>query len=66
MEVNKAMRVSVMRILGQGSTKMEHTKGKQCFRQQAECLKYEDVLQLSEQPTDNDGSVILRPGNKYE
>ena len=56
-EVNEGMWVSAMRILGQDSTKVEYAKGKQCCQQQAECLKNEDVLQLSEQPTGNVGHL---------
>ncbi|NXG10539.1 TXNIP protein, partial [Sakesphorus luctuosus] len=41
-------------------------KGPAQCRQEMEYLRFEDVLALEEQPTDGDGSVILRPGNKYE
>ncbi|XP_068614487.1 thioredoxin-interacting protein-like [Brachionichthys hirsutus] len=65
-EVNEATRVSAMKLLGLGCAKVEYAKGKQKCRQEAEYLRHEEVLGLDEQPTDSDGAVILRPGNKYE
>uniref|UniRef100_A0A3Q2QET5 Thioredoxin interacting protein a n=1 Tax=Fundulus heteroclitus TaxID=8078 RepID=A0A3Q2QET5_FUNHE len=64
-EVSEVTRVSTMKVLALGCAKVEYAKGKQRCRQEAEYLRYEEVLQLSEQPT-SDGSVVLRPGNKYE
>ncbi|XP_054620614.1 thioredoxin interacting protein a [Dunckerocampus dactyliophorus] len=65
-EVNDVTRVSAVRLLGLGCAKVEYAKGKQRCRQEAEYLRHEAVLRLSDQPTDADGSVVLRPGNKYE
>uniref|UniRef100_A0A3Q3GQ32 Thioredoxin-interacting protein n=1 Tax=Labrus bergylta TaxID=56723 RepID=A0A3Q3GQ32_9LABR len=65
-EVNEVTRVTAVKVLGLGCAKVEYAKGKQRCRQEAEYLRYEEVLRLDEQPTDSDGSVILRPGNKYE
>ncbi|XP_062265754.1 thioredoxin interacting protein a [Platichthys flesus] len=65
-EVNEVTRVSAVKVLGLGCAKVEYAKGKQRCRQEAEYLRYEKVLQLNDQPTDSDGSVVLRPGNKYE
>ncbi|XP_074543801.1 thioredoxin interacting protein a [Halichoeres trimaculatus] len=65
-EVNETTRVSAVKVLGLGCAKVDYSKGKQRCRQEAEYLRYEDVLRLDEQPTDSDGSVVLRPGNKYE
>ncbi|XP_047238741.1 thioredoxin interacting protein a isoform X1 [Girardinichthys multiradiatus] len=65
-EVSEVTRVSAMKLQALGCAKVEYAKGKQRCRQEAEYLRYEEVLQLSEQPTDSDGSVVLRPGNRYE
>lgn len=65
-EVSEATRVLAMRIVGVGCAKVGYAKGKQRCRQETEYLRYEEVVPLDEQPTDTDGSVILRPGNKYE
>ncbi|XP_034457093.1 thioredoxin interacting protein a [Hippoglossus hippoglossus] len=65
-EVNEVTRVSAVKVLGLGCAKVEYAKGKQRCRQEAEYLRYEQVLTLNDQPTDSDGSVLLRPGNKYE
>ncbi|KAJ8386536.1 hypothetical protein AAFF_G00170060 [Aldrovandia affinis] len=65
-EVSEITRVSAMRVIGVGCAKVEYAKGKQRCREEMEYLKYEDVVRLDDQPADNDGSVILRPGNKYE
>uniref|UniRef100_A0A3Q3JFT7 Thioredoxin-interacting protein n=1 Tax=Monopterus albus TaxID=43700 RepID=A0A3Q3JFT7_MONAL len=65
-EVNEVTRVSAVKILGLGHAKVGYAKGKQRCRQEAEYLRYEAVLRLDDQPTDSDGSVVLRPGNKYE
>ncbi|KAJ0044169.1 hypothetical protein NL108_008745 [Boleophthalmus pectinirostris] len=65
-EVGENTRVSAVKMLGLGCAKVEYAKGKQRCRQEAEYLRHEEVLRLDNQPTDADGSVILRPGNKYE
>ncbi|XP_065327510.1 thioredoxin interacting protein a [Pelmatolapia mariae] len=65
-EVSEMMRVSALKLLGLGCAKVEYAKGKQRCRQEAEYLRHESVLRLQDQPTDSDGSVLLRPGNKYE
>ncbi|KAL4593218.1 thioredoxin-interacting protein-like, partial [Arapaima gigas] len=64
-EVCDVTRVSVVRLLGIGCAKVEYAKGKQRCREEIEYLRYEKVLQLEDRPSDTDGSVILRPGNKY-
>ncbi|MCJ8749519.1 hypothetical protein PDJAM_G00177220 [Pangasius djambal] len=65
-EVNDITRVSAMRVLGIGCAKVDYAKGKQRCRQEIDYLKYEEVVHLDDHPADTDGSVILRPGNKYE
>ncbi|XP_055750151.1 thioredoxin-interacting protein-like [Salvelinus fontinalis] len=65
-EVAEVTRVSAMKVLGVGCAKVEYAKGKQKCREENEYLRYEEVVQLDDQPADQDGSVLLRPGNKYE
>ncbi|XP_062342798.1 thioredoxin-interacting protein-like [Osmerus eperlanus] len=65
-EVSEVTRVSAMKVLGIGCAKVEYAKGKQRCREENEYLRYEEVVHLDDQPADTDGSVILRPGNKYE
>ncbi|KTG06116.1 hypothetical protein cypCar_00003230 [Cyprinus carpio] len=77
-EVLEVTRVTCMKVLGVGCAKVEYAKGKQRCREEVDYLKYEDVVHLDDHPadsskgiyayllTDTDGSVILRPGNKYE
>ncbi|KAL0962232.1 hypothetical protein UPYG_G00337420 [Umbra pygmaea] len=65
-EVCEVTKVSAMRVLGVGCAKVEYAKGKQKCREENEYLRYEEVVQLDDHPVDQDGSVILRPGNKYE
>ncbi|XP_008329776.1 thioredoxin interacting protein a [Cynoglossus semilaevis] len=65
-EVNEVTRVSAVKVLALGSAKVEYPKGKQRCRQEAEYLRHTEVLRMVDQPSDDDGSVILRPGNKYE
>ncbi|KAM8884400.1 thioredoxin interacting protein a [Synchiropus picturatus] len=65
-EVNELTRVSEVKLFGVGNAKVEYAKGKQKCRQEAEYLRHEEVLRLDDHPSDSDGSVILRPGNKYE
>ncbi|XP_035428369.1 thioredoxin-interacting protein isoform X1 [Cygnus atratus] len=65
-EVAEVTRVSAVKVLACGVAKVNWAKGPQQCKQEMEYLRFEDVLTLEEQPTDGDGSVILRPGNKYE
>ncbi|XP_010139563.1 PREDICTED: thioredoxin-interacting protein [Buceros rhinoceros silvestris] len=65
-EVAEVTRVSAVKVLACGVAKVNWAKGPQQCRQETEYLRFEDVLTLEEQPMDGDGSVILRPGNKYE
>ncbi|CAL8297093.1 unnamed protein product [Lota lota] len=65
-EVTQATRVVSMRVLGVGCARVRYSKGKQRCRQETTYLNYEQVVFLDDQPIDNDGAVILRPGNKYE
>ncbi|XP_030638047.1 thioredoxin interacting protein b [Chanos chanos] len=65
-EVTEVTKVSAIRIYGIGCAKVEYIKGKQRCRKEIDYLKYEDVISLDHLPTDQDGCVILRPGNKYE
>merc|ERR1719348_2317514 len=65
-EVAEATRVSALRVLGLGVAKVQYAKGKQRCREEMQYLRYEETLHLDDQPADSDGSVILRPGNKYE
>ncbi|MEE6491320.1 hypothetical protein FKM82_016176 [Ascaphus truei] len=62
-EVAEVTRVSAVRVLACGVAKVLWSKASQ---QEMEYLRYEDTLQVEDKPTDSDGSVILRPGNKYE
>lgn len=50
-EVNEVTRVSAVRVLGLGCAKVEYAKGKQRCRQEAEYMRYEEVLLLDDQPT---------------
>ncbi|XP_040909315.1 thioredoxin interacting protein a [Toxotes jaculatrix] len=65
-EVNEVTRVSAVKVLGLGRAKVGYAKGKQRCKEETEYLRYEEVLRLDDQPTAADGSVVLRPGNKYE
>ncbi|KAJ8287961.1 hypothetical protein COCON_G00006200 [Conger conger] len=65
-EVSEVTRVSAMRVIGAGCAKVEYAKGKQRCRDEIEYLKYEEVVHLDDHPQDVDGSVTLRPGNRYE
>ena len=53
-EVNEVMRVSAVKVRALGCAKVEYAKGKQRCRQEAEYLRYEEVLRLDEQPTGTD------------
>lgn len=55
-EVTEVLRVNAVKILALGRAKVEYAKGKQRCRQEAEYLRHEEVLKLSEQPT---GRYIL-------
>ncbi|KAM6999424.1 thioredoxin-interacting protein [Passerculus sandwichensis] len=65
-EVAEVTRVTAVKVLACGVARVTWAKGPAQCRQEMEYLRFEDVLALEEQPTDDDGSVILRPGNKYE
>ncbi|KAJ3608591.1 hypothetical protein NHX12_023123 [Muraenolepis orangiensis] len=65
-EVLRAARVSAMRLRAGGVAKVHYSKGQTRCRQETEYFKYEQVVVLDDQPTDADGSVLLRPCNKYE
>ncbi|NWR26295.1 TXNIP protein, partial [Emberiza fucata] len=65
-EVAEVTRVTAVKVLACGVARVTWAKGPAQCRQEMEYLRFEDVLALEEQPTDEDGSVILRPGNKYE
>lgn len=65
-EVSETTRVAAMRLCGIGCARVEYSKGNQRCKDALDYLKYQDVLHLDEHPTDSDGCVILRPGNRYE
>ncbi|KAM4664020.1 thioredoxin-interacting protein [Discoglossus pictus] len=65
-EVAEVTRVSAVRILACGVAKVLWSKGSQHCKQEMEYLRCEDTLHMEDQPTDSDGSVLLRPANKYE
>lgn len=50
-EVTETTRVSAVKVAAVGSAKVEYAKGKQRCRQEAEYLRHEEVLRLSDQPT---------------
>ncbi|XP_069806344.1 thioredoxin-interacting protein [Dendropsophus ebraccatus] len=62
-EVCEVTRVTAVKLLACGVAKVLWS---QHCKQEMEYLRYEDTLHMEEQPTDSDGSVILRPGNVYE
>lgn len=49
-EVSEVTRVSAVRVLGIGCAKVEYAKGKQRCREETEYLRYEEVVQLDNQP----------------
>ncbi len=57
-EVNEVTRVSAVKVLGLGCAKVEYAKGKQRCRQEAEYLRYEEVLRLDDQPTGTDSFTL--------
>ncbi|XP_052002914.1 thioredoxin-interacting protein-like isoform X1 [Xyrauchen texanus] len=63
-EVLEVIRVSAVRLFGIGCAKVEYSKGKLRCREEIEYLKCDEVLHLDHQHTD--GSITLRPGNRYE
>ncbi|XP_051577208.1 thioredoxin interacting protein b isoform X1 [Myxocyprinus asiaticus] len=65
-EVSEVTRISAVSLFGIGCAKVEYSKGKLHCREEIEYLNYEEVLHLDHQPTDADGSITLRPGNKYK
>ncbi|XP_039608827.1 thioredoxin-interacting protein-like [Polypterus senegalus] len=66
LEVQELTQVSAMRVIGIGCAKVEYPKGKQHCKEEVDYLRYEDTLRLDDHPTEEDGSVILRPGKRYE
>ncbi|KAG8449870.1 hypothetical protein GDO86_016516 [Hymenochirus boettgeri] len=62
-EVAEVTRVTAVKLVACGVAKVLWSQ--QC-KQEMEYLRYEDTLQMEDQPADSDGSVILRPGNFYE
>lgn len=50
-EVSEVTRVSAVKVLALGRAKVGYAKGKQRCRQEAEYLRYEEVLKLDGQPT---------------
>ncbi|XP_053330918.1 thioredoxin-interacting protein [Spea bombifrons] len=65
-EVSEVTRVTAVKILACGVAKVLWSAGSHHCKQEMEYLRYEDTLQMEDQPTDSDGSVIMRPGNRYE
>ncbi|KAM4014278.1 thioredoxin-interacting protein [Anomaloglossus baeobatrachus] len=65
-EVCEVTRVSAVKFLACGVAKVLWSSGSHHCKQEMEYLRFEDTLQMEDQPTDSDGSVILRPGNRYE
>ncbi|KAM9294198.1 thioredoxin-interacting protein [Gastrophryne carolinensis] len=65
-EVAEVTRVTAVKIHACGVAKVLWSSGPQHCKQEMEYLRYEDTLQMDDQPTDSDGSVLLRPGNRYE
>uniref|UniRef100_A0A8C1T679 Thioredoxin-interacting protein n=1 Tax=Cyprinus carpio TaxID=7962 RepID=A0A8C1T679_CYPCA len=65
-EVAEVVQISAVKLFGNGCAKVDYNKGKMHCRDEIEYLKYEEVLHLDHQPTDADGSITLRPGNRYE
>ncbi|XP_016375625.1 thioredoxin interacting protein b [Sinocyclocheilus rhinocerous] len=65
-EVAEVVQISAVKLFGIGCAKVDYNKGKMHCRDEIEYLKYEEVLHLDHQPTDADGSITLRPGNRYE
>ncbi len=59
-EVNEVTRVSAVKVLGLGCAKVEYAKGKPRCRQEAEYLRYEEVLRLDDQPTGTDSFTRCR------
>ncbi|XP_064416589.1 thioredoxin interacting protein a [Latimeria chalumnae] len=66
LEVAEVTRVAAVKVLAVGEARVEWTEGSKRPKEVVEYVRYEDVLLLDNQPTDSDGSVILRPGNKYQ
>ncbi|XP_067252583.1 thioredoxin interacting protein b isoform X1 [Chanodichthys erythropterus] len=65
-EVAEVVQISAVKLFGIGCAKVDYNKGKLQCREEIDYLKYEEILHLDHQPTDADGSITLRPGNKYE
>lgn len=62
-EVCEVTRVTAVKLLACGVAKVVWSQN---CKQEMEYLRVEDTLHMDDQPTDSDGSVILRPGNQYE
>ncbi|KAM8921044.1 thioredoxin-interacting protein [Pelodytes ibericus] len=65
-EVAEVTTVISVKVLACGVAKVLWSSGPQHCKQEMEYLRYEDTLQMEERPTASDGSVIMRPGNRYE
>lgn len=65
-EVCEVTRVTAVKLLACGVAKVLWSSASQHCKQEMEYLRFEDSLHMDDQPTDSDGSVILRPGNHYE
>ncbi|XP_016137208.1 thioredoxin-interacting protein-like [Sinocyclocheilus grahami] len=65
-DVAEVVQISAVKLFGIGCATVDYNKGKMHCRDEIEYLKYEEVLHLDHQPTDSDGSITLRPGNRYE
>ncbi|XP_067093303.1 thioredoxin-interacting protein-like [Osmerus mordax] len=65
-EVSEVTKLSAMRVFGIGCANVGYTKGKQRCHEEIDYLKYEDTVRLNHELRDADGSVTLRPGNRYE
>ncbi|XP_029436955.1 thioredoxin-interacting protein [Rhinatrema bivittatum] len=65
-EVAEVTRVTTVKLVACGVAKVLWSKAAHQCKQEMEYLRYEDTLHLEDHPADEDGSVILRPGNKYE
>lgn len=49
-EVSEMTRVSAVRVLAMGCAKVDYAKGKQRCREEAQYLRYEELLRLDDQP----------------
>ncbi|XP_073781002.1 thioredoxin interacting protein b isoform X1 [Danio rerio] len=66
-EVAELLKVSAVKLFGVGCAKVNYKKGKLHCSEEIEYLKYEEILHLDHHSTtDDEGSITLRPGNRYE